>query len=345
MNYFNKIYRFCNLFKYDPIKQEFDEQIKNYSLNNIEKKPNKYICSFANDKDEHIGIIVELNNISIIKNSTSRFEKIFFDDNLLILHRIIEKRTNGIIYSIVEKKFNLSRFFDNKIILFELFEYRHTFSIDTLKLIIDNYSFNEDSLGKVYLKLCELEHTGFLKKTSDFSSEFSSRVNYSMNIEDKDKIKHNVYPTKTYLNDEEVSSIYNIQDSEDKIYRVYDLYRGIINKRNEIDINSINLGLLSQNSFDLKSLKGITEQENNIVGKKIVDDLDDYINYLKKLFENNFGYCGDLKLDRNSILNGIIYQMPFSKMLKQQIEKKTKIPYEEFRKLSKNKQYRLINKK
>lgn len=343
MNYFNKVYRFCNLFKYDSLKQEFDEQIINYSLNGIEKKANKYICSFINDKNEHMGVIIELNSISIMKNSNDRFEKIFIDDNLLMIHRTVEKRTNGVIYSIVEKKFNLSRFFNNKIILFELFEYRYAFSKDTLKLIIDNHNFNEDSLGKIYLKICELEYIGCLKGTSDFSSEFSSRVNYNMNI--AEKFKSNIYPTKTYLDGEDISSIYKIQDREDKIYRVYDLYRGIINKRNEIDINSINLGFLAQDSFNLKELRGITTQENNIAGNQLESVSDDYIDYLKDLFANKFGYYGNIQIDRNSILNGITYQMPFSEIVKKHIEKKTKISYEKFITLSKNKQYRIINKK
>ena len=80
----------------------------------------------------------------------------------------------------------------------------------------------------------------------------------------------------------------------DRVYRIYDLYRGVINSRNEKDIDLIRSGLLSQDAYDLKGLRGITEKEDSIVGKPL----------------------DEMSLDRDSVLVSITQQKPDDNLIK-----------------------------
>lgn len=341
----NRVYRFCKLLKIDSIKAELDEHINGYSLNDIERKNGEWICSLTSGDDKHITLMIGFNKITILKSSNNTFERISIDETLSLSHRTIEKRSNGIVYSIMKKQFAPSSRFKNEIVLVDLVEHRYVLTKDNLERLMDNFNFDEDRLGKFSLKLRMLENNVDFKKASDFFSEFSTHMNYYVDWEGGRKIKDNIYPTRTYLNGEEISNIFDVIDGPDKLYRVFDLYRGIINRRNENDINSINLGFLSPDAYDLKSLKGITEQEDSIIGKSLISVSDEYINYLKQLFNNKFGYKGDLQLDRDSILTGITYQMTGPELAKRQIERKLGIPYEEYEKLDIDEQHRLIEQK
>ena len=119
----------------------------------------------------------------------------------------------------------------------------------------------------------------------------------------------------------------------------------VVQFENENDINLINLGFLSQDAFDFRTLRGIPEQEDFIVGPSLISVSDDYINYLKELFNNKFGYKGDLELSRSSILSGITYQMSGPELAKRQIDRKLGIPYEEYEKLDIEEQHKLIEQK
>ena len=60
---------------------------------------------------------------------------------------------------------------------------------------------------------------------------------------------------------------------------------------------------------------------------------------------DKFGYKGDLSLDRESVLSGILYKMSGPEMAKRSIEMKLGIPYSEFEKLDLHEQHRLIEEK
>ena len=243
---------------------------------------------------------------------------------MLLTDRIIDKRQNGIVYSIIKKQFALSSRF-NQIVLTDLVEQRFTLTRERIKSLLKNIDFNNIRLTNLLLKLIMLENKVDLKSQSDFYSEFSTHMNYYFNWECGRKLTYNIYPTRTYLNGEDVSSVFFV-DGADKLYRIYDLYNGIINPRNEIDINYINLGLLSQDAFNFKKLKGINKHEDVLVGTPLVNKNDIYINYLRKFFDQKFDYKGNIGLDRDSMLLGITYHVPGP-------ERELEIPYSEFEQL------------
>ena len=170
-------------------------------------------------------------------------------------------------------------------------------------------------------------------------------MNYYVNCDGIRKITNNISLTQTYLNDEYYSRFYGMVDGPDKLYRVFDLYKGIINPRNENDVKCIHLGYLSQDAYDLKGLKEITEKEDSLVGKTLEMVSEEYINYLKKFLYEKFGCKGELNMDRKSMLSGITNQKSETIITKDIVEKKLGIPYETFEKLDLDEQHRLIEQK
>ena len=117
--------------------------------------------------------------------------------------------------------------------------------------------------------------------------------------------KNNILPIQVILNGTNISNMYNSIQGYDKLSRIHELYNGIITPRNEKDINGIKIGLLNSKCFDLKTLKGININIDNLVGDK-VDIPYEYLEYLKKIFRNKYEYTGDINLTRDELLKIIL---------------------------------------
>ena len=243
-NKLNLAYKASKLFKNEIIKNEIEQNLYGYSLKNVEFKNGEQVCSYTNEIDNYIILRISFGNINIQKYTNNKVERITIDKNLVLSHRIIDKRGNGLIYSIIKKQFAPSERFNNQTLLVDLIEQRYTLTKENIESLMDNINFGNDRLMQFLLKLRMLENKVDLKEKCDYYSKFSTHMNYYVNWDGGRKIKDNIYPTRTYLNGQELSNMYDI-DGVDKLYRIYDLYRGIINPRNETDINQIHLGFLS----------------------------------------------------------------------------------------------------
>lgn len=324
-------YKYCKPLKVECIKKELEAQLEGYTFKSIERETGEWTVCFENLNGEHINLSISLDSFSVLKTTATRIERIAIDGNLLLTHRTLDKRQNGIVYSIIQKQFAQSSRF-KQFVLTDLVEQRFTLTRDKINILSENVDFDNTRLAHLFFKLRMLEGKVDLKSQSDYYSKFSTHMNYYLDWEGGRKIKDNIYPTRTYLNGEEVSNIFDV-DGQDKIYRIYDLYNGIINPRNENDIKSINLGFLSQDAFNYKQLKGISEQEDSLVGTSLVKVSDTYVNYLREFFDQKLGYKGRIGLDRDSMLLGITYQMSGPERAKREIERKLGIPYSEFEQL------------
>ena len=336
-------YKCCKPLKVECIKKELDAQLEGYTFKSIERQNGEWTICFEGPNEAHIMLSISFDKFSITKNTDSKTERISIDDNMLLTDRIIDKRQNGVVYSIIQKQFAPSSRF-NQIVLTDLVEQRFTLTRERINSSFKNVDFDNIRLTNLLLKLRMLESKIDLKSQSDFYSEFSTHMNYYLNWDGVRKIKDNIYPARTYLNGEEVSSIFDVEGS-DKLYRIYDLYNGIINPCNENDINSIHLGFLSQDAFNFKELKGISEQENSLVGTPLISVSDMYVNYLREFFDRKFGYKGSIGLDRDSMLLEITYQMSGPERAKREIERKLGISYSEFEQLDFAEQQKLIEQK
>ena len=246
-------YKYCKPLKVECIKKELETQLEGYTFKSIERETGKWAVFFEKLNGERINLSISLDSFSVLKTTATRIERIVIDENLLLTHRALDKRENGIVYSIIQKQFAQSSRF-KQFVLTDLVEQRFTLTREKINSLSENVDFDNNGLAHLFLKLRMLEGKVDLKSQSDYYSKFSTHMNYYLDWEGGRKIKDNIYPTRTYLNDEEVSNIFDV-DGPDKIYRIYDLYNGIINPRNENDIKSINLDFLSQDAFNYKQLK------------------------------------------------------------------------------------------
>jgi len=341
-----KAFEFCKILQVESIKNEINDLIKSCTLNDIKLENRTWNCRFSDKNDNYISLNLSRDKIYITKSTDDTKEIIFINDNHESISRKIEKRENGIVYEITKKDYDFSKRFNNKIVLTDIENERYIFTNNNLEKL--NINSNNTSLAGFLIKFRKLEREINLISRSDLYNIFSSHMNYYYKYSNGRNNYNNIYPTITNLNGQNVSSIYDLIDGEDKIYRVFDLYKGIINPRNEKDLHSIHLGLMNSDSYDLKSLKGITEKENELIGKSLENN-QDYINYLKELFKNRYNYNEEIKFNRDFILNDILLKStPIEKAnynTKKSLEDILGIQYEEYSKLSIEKKYKLIEEK
>ena len=343
-NQLDSAYSFCILLKNDAIKKEIENCLTGYSLDDIKFKNGQFKCTFSDKFKNTISLFLRPRMIHLIKYNNNILSSINIMEDQVLRQSNIEKRNNGIIYTEIQKQFSTSSYFKNQNVLVDLWENRYVFSRENINKIISKSDYENVTLMYILLKLKSTSLKSKLDDICDIYNSFSTHMNYYSSWVGGRKIKDNIYPTRTYLNNEEVSSIFDVNDGPDKLYRVYDLYLGIINSRNEFDINLINLGFLSPDAFDFKSLMGITEKENNLVGKSQSSVSSNYINYLTQFFNNKFGYKGKISLDRESLISAITYHKTESELEKRQTESKLTISYEEYENLDVKGQHKLNNK-
>ena len=166
-------YKYCKPLKVECIKKELDTQLEGYAFKSIERQNGEWTACFERPNEAHIMLSISFNKLSIMKNTDSKTERIAIDENLLLTDRVIDKRENGIVYSIIQKQFAPSSRF-NQIVLTDLVEQRFTLTRDRLNSSLKNVDFDNIRLTSLLLKLRMLEGKVDLKSQSDFYSEFST---------------------------------------------------------------------------------------------------------------------------------------------------------------------------
>ena len=252
-------FKFCRLLENDGIRKEVEEQLKGYSLEVTYQDERGLHGIFTGNDNTKIILTFCRYEICLSKQSNNMVELIDIDKSLVLSHKIIEKRPNGVIYSNIYKNFNSNK----DAVLRYLIESRYVFTKENLESYFTNFDFEKMNMRLLMtrLKLKMAQYGVGLDRISDFHSELL--ISSVSSKDEKD------YPTAIYLNGKNISNIFDAVDGPDRVYRIYDLYRGVINTRNAKDIDLIQAGLLSQDAYDLKGLRGITEKEDSIVGKPL----------------------------------------------------------------------------
>ena len=160
-----------------------------------------------------------------------------------VIEIVKEVRDSGCVIEVIEKKYDFSIESEEKVLV---------------DLVSDRYIFDKDvSIYNTnnFEQLCKMKTT--------FESHFKTLINPNNSIR---WYTDSPYSTYTKINGKDISYIYDIVIGTDKIYRIYDLYNGIINERNSYDIFLIQLGLLRKSALGYKEINGITAKENEICG-------------------------------------------------------------------------------
>lgn len=205
--------------------------------------------------------------------------------NIEVIETIKEKRPKAYIIEKLEKVYGFTKFSNGERYLIDLNSKRYVMNYDNFlfKSLDDNY----------------LEQKCIMKTLFESHMKTANKVRWYTDFP---------YSTKTILNNQDISKIYDIVEGKDKISIIYDLYNGIINKRNENDILAIHLGLLNKEALGYKQQIGITEQEDSICGQFNNNPYKQDTKFINHLIQDRIGYnypfdCDDL----SSLINAITY--------------------------------------
>lgn len=332
-NDFNKIIDFCTLSENETIKSEITEILKGYKLYDINSEKDVINCYLKDNNENDMRVSVRKDSIEILKSSSVKQELITIHSNLDMSEKAIEKRPKGVIFSVVSKYFRNSSLHKNKTVLYNLIEQRYTFTDDTLNCYFKNKSFRE-----LFFELVDFYENADLESIMDYNSIFEIHTSQLRNPNNS-LLYEGVH---TFLNGEDLGNTYNISNSLNKVYRIYDLYRGLITPRNESDIDVIHDEFLSDRGFNLRELKNLTFEENNLVGPTTIPISQEYYEYVKKFLKDNYGYLGEIAFDRDSLLSAITYKMSASELVKREIARTLGMTYEDFIMLDTTEQHKLV---
>ena len=238
-----------------------------------------------------------------------------------VIDVIKEERDNGCIVEVIEKNYDFTIESEDEKVLVDLISNRYVFDKNISIYDINNFE-----------QLCNMKTT-FESHSKTLLKPVDSLRWYT----------DSPYSTYTKINGEDISYIYDVVNGTDKIYRIYDLYNGIINERNSDDIFSIHLGLLRKAAFGYKEINGINSKENEICGdcKKSLSTQESTFVY--NLINKRIGYKKRFDIyDINSIIEAITYEETAPEIAKDLLERELGIPYEEFDKLDCDEQHKIL---
>ena len=257
---------------------------------NIKALKNNTITFVDHNGNEILAVINDDNIIFNFGDKKSTVVNLPQEDNngcVKVIDVIKEKRDNGCIIEVIEKNYDFTKESENEKILVDLVSNRYVFDRNISIDDINNFE-----------QLCKMKTT-FESHFKPLQKPVGSTRWYT----------DSPYSTYTKINGEDISYIYDVVNGTDKIYRIYDLYNGIINERNSDDLFSIHLGLLGKEAFAYKELNGINAKENEICGnsKKTLSTQESTLIY--DLISKRIGYKNQFDIDDiNSIINAITYK-------------------------------------
>lgn len=238
-----------------------------------------------------------------------------------VVEVVKEERDNGCVIEVIEKNYDFTIESDDEKVLVDLISNRYVFDKNISIYDINNFE-----------QLCNMKTT--------FESHFKTLLKP---VDSLRWYTDSPYSTYTKINGEDISYIYDIVAGTDKIYRIYDLYNGIINERNSYDIFLINLGLLRKSSLGYKETSGITAKENEICGKCKKRLSSQEITFIYNLINKKIGYKKQFDIyDINSIIEAITYKKTVPERAKDSLERELGIPYEEFNRLDYDEQHKIL---
>ncbi|MBE6154379.1 MAG: hypothetical protein E7163_02220 [Firmicutes bacterium] len=250
-----EIYNVCSIMKIECIKNEVENILSGYVcegklLNGFRQKE-----IIFNKGGYKATVNLQDNSITILIVSKNGLERIKINDDLILNHEILKSESDKFIFTVVNKVFCSSKRFGNKVVLSDLSESKY------ILLKNKNLSKYNITLNEIYVKIKNLNIKRKLSGIATICSNFSVHMNFYYPGDGGREIVAFPGSTRTEFNGEDVSYLYDIIDGEDKIYRIYDLYRGVINSRNVQDINAIRLGIMPSLGFNLWNKKYMDAQE------------------------------------------------------------------------------------
>lgn len=313
--------KYSQLLKNRDIKKILNEELKNYKITKI-------------DKNSGTALLYNDNN--------GQSKQMFFENSNIIL---VGKKDNKVNITTIKEgpelevyayDFRIGVILEKTNIKYGYSNYSKDYKVPT-SLISKRYVLYEKStlglrgsdLDDIYNRHIEFISNNSLQNSSFFYTTFESfMVNKDLIPNFRGSID-TLYSTHTFVNDRDISYIYDIVKGPDKLLRIFDLYRGIINERNKQDIKGINQGLIKSDAFAYLELKGIKQKEDSFVSKEKFDA--DYIRNVSNIISEVTGNINYIdSLERDSLISSIKYVPKASEIAKRDVEKVVGMSYNEF---------------
>ncbi len=272
----DKKYKSNKVLKRSIIREEINDLMQEFHLIKIDKKNDEWVCFYEKDGENsfhssnYLIFTLSHNGIGLLKCKDTKIEEIKIDNRLRQTNQILEKRENGLVYSIIKKKYSFPFPIKQDVSMTDLSEKRYVFTKNKIESILESLDFNQDNLIQYFFRLSQLKEELCLDSLCDYCSEFSTHLRYHSLFD-----KRNYTSIHTYLNGKDISSLYQKIREPYSLNRIYNLYYGIINSKNKIDACSIELGFLPRISYCFKDISGITKKEDSLIGISPVWDNDE----------------------------------------------------------------------
>lgn len=311
---YKKMKQYSNLLKDENIIIVLEKMLRDYELKNIEVHNNFITIDLDSHNDDKIVLELSKENIKLRTENKKEINIKTIIEGPVINEVNYEWRPSGIIVTNVTKIYDYSIFSKKEKIPVDLISKRYAISdkkLNTLYPELDLDCMYDYNIGELYEIITCCEDDASLATLADLVNTFETHMRHSICYDGVRMASDTIYSTHTYLNQEDVSSVYDIVNGPDKLLRIYDLYNGIINERNMNDIYSIHLGLLKEDAFGLKEVKGITAMEDSIVSPSSIQKDESYYQNMAKLFSEKLDFHGKILWNnRTSLIEAVKYPMP-----------------------------------
>ena len=213
--------------------------------------------------------------------------------------RRLNLRKNGLLWERGERIYSFCDSREGELV--QLVEDEYAFSADTIEKKIPGIYFYSDTLLDMYRVFEEKDNAS----EADFHS--SLKV-YSRSLVDlfPGMFSSFNWNSMVYLNDQDISSVYENVRGRDAINRIYYLYRGMISKMIYRDIYRLHIGTLKEETFGFREISGVLGKVDQVVGKKDWCFPNLYTDEASQFLYSSFGtVCSDFS-DRQKLLSCII---------------------------------------
>lgn len=345
---YKKLKRYSKMLKDKNTQSILEEMMNEYKLGEIELEEDSLIVQLK-EKNSEEQVILKISDEEIIfqRENKKELERKSIKEGPIMDTEYYEWRPSGIVIEQVRQEYNYSVFSKKEKKVTDLTSKRFVLSTKTLSEKFPEIDcMHEYNIGYLYREYGEISDYKEETLRPDLVTTFETHMKYCLPYDGVRLGTDSIYSTHTLLNGEDVSFIYDTVEGPDKLLRIYDLYNGIINDRNIGDLRTINLGLLREEAFGLKEVKGITEEEQKIVSS-CTDRIDpDYYENVSRLLKEKLDYVGEVTLDnREALLKVIQYRPSAVETAKRTVERILGIPYHEFEQLDIDEQHRMIEAK
>ncbi len=332
-----RLRRYTSILKDKDIKRIISEKLFGYKITEIDKHSGTIFFSDS-DNDCNMQMLLKEENIVLVKKQTNKIEVTTIKQGPELEEYTYNFRHNGIILEKTSIKYNYSNYSKENKVPTSLVSKRYV--LEGMRA----FNLRVANLNDVYKRHIEYIKENSLAAISQFYTTFESFMVNEDIIPDFKGPRDTLYSTHTFVNDRDVSHLYDIVKGPDKLLRIFDLYRGIINERNKEDIRNIHLGLILSDTFGYLELKGIKQREDDLVSKERFDA--DYMSNVSNIISEVTWYDDYIgSTDRDTLISAIKYVPKASEIAKRNIEKAVGMSYDEFDMLDIEEQEKLIEEK